>query len=121
MNEILPPMDTKAFAHILQQLEDGQLHHDLTEAIPELIAALHEAAIENGGTAKGALTLKLAFKLEGGVLQIDSGYALKLPEHKRLRTITWVTEANGISFSNPRQLGLPGVRDVSSRRKIVTV
>lgn len=58
--------ELKSFGTLLQSLEEGQLHSDLTDKITEITKALQNHVINHGGSPKAALSLKLKFGLKGG-------------------------------------------------------
>jgi hypothetical protein len=97
----------KAFGRILVELEDGQLHSDVTRELMALSRALREHA-KIRGKAKGelALTLKMACD-EHEVMTISSTYKTKLPIPPRRQSIMWLTRGGNLSPSNPKQVELP--------------
>lgn len=93
----------RSFTDFVRQLEDGGLHHELTDALRELNAAMNNHVQSYGGKCRGAITLQLDFLLEGGVFEITAKAAVKTPKPKRGKTILWSTPGNDFSRANPRQ------------------
>lgn len=102
------PDAAKTFAQLVQFLEDGDLHKELSDKLQEIHNGLRDHALAFGGKPKGQLALKLDFKLDAGVFEIVASVSTKLPEAPRGRTVAWATETGHFSASNPRQLGLFG-------------
>ena len=100
------------FSDFIRMLEHGDLHQELGGNLQEIAAALENHAMENGGLAKGKLTLTLDFKLEKGIYEISAKPKVTLPEPKRSRTIAWGTPENFFSPQDPKQLVMFGVRKV---------
>ena len=64
------------FAQFLQEAENGDLHADLSKAIRDLIAKLHDHAANTSGKAAGELSLKIKFKLDDAVVNVDDDTAV---------------------------------------------
>lgn len=94
-------------------LEDGQFSADVYEDLKQLAADMHATALQSGGKAKGELTIKLKFTMEGAVFYIAPTHLVKAEEPKRPRTPMWTTEDNRFTPNRPHQGQLFGMRDVS--------
>jgi hypothetical protein len=94
-------------------LEDGQFSADVYEDLKELAADMHATAIQSGGKAKGELTIKIKFTMEGAVFYLAPTHAVKAEAPKRPRTPMWTTEDNRFTPNRPYQGQLFGMRDVS--------
>ena len=104
-----------SFSQFVQNLDEGGLHHDLTTGLVEVVAALNDA--RQAGTEKpvAAMTIKLAFKLDGQTIDVIGDFTTKLPKVKRERSTFWTTSANRLSRNNPKQQNLP-FKDVTGER-----
>lgn len=102
----------------VRSLEDGQFDADCYEAIKELSAAMQEHAWNNGGKAKGKMTLTLAFTHEGGVTEIKANFKVAQPEPRRPKSIMWATEDHRMTRTRPGQQQLFGIRDVSGASSV---
>lgn len=88
-------------------LEDGELDHDLSLELEQLVEAMNEEAANSGGGAKGTITLSLAFKMKDGVIDIVPDTSVKRPKKARARTVFWSDAQNNLTRQNPRQQELP--------------
>ena len=98
---------------IINLLEDGELVCDLSNEISFVLDKLRDAAGPKSN-AKGSVTLKLNFCVEGVSTEIDAEIASKTPKNKRGRSFFFVTE-DGLSTEHPKQLSM-GLEDVSKRK-----
>ena len=102
------PSECRTFAILLQTLEDGVLHAELTRAVPDLIGNLANVQAEAGGEPRGSLTLTLNFRLSAdGYAETTGAFTVKDPKVKPRRTLLYVTPNNNLSARNPRQPDLP--------------
>jgi hypothetical protein len=108
-----PRDEVRTFSQFLAAAEDGQLHGQLTDAIRDIVSAMNEVRADQGGKPKATLSLSFDFKLDGSTVEVKAGYSVKLPKVERARSVFWTLPNNGLSRSNPRQMGLP-FRDVTS-------
>lgn len=107
------PGACNTMGEFVRSLEDGQFDADVYEAIKGLSAAMHEHAWNNGGKAKGKVTITLDFAQEGGVTEIKAQFKVSQPEAKRPKSIMWATEDHRMTRTRPGQAQLFGIRDVS--------
>ncbi|MEC9346089.1 MAG: hypothetical protein VYB54_07670 [Pseudomonadota bacterium] len=117
MSEHVEPGPIRSFSAALAALEDGDLDADLSEAQRELIAAINDVAIEQGGTAGGKLALTVTYKVEGGVMEVRAAFTTTPPKKPRSKSMLWTTPDNDLTRANPRQPSL--FRDVNATRKEV--
>ena len=106
-----------SFSTFVAQHEDGQLHHDLTDSIQEIVAKLNNAVMEKGGVHSAKLNLSLEFKIDSGAIEIKATHTVALPKLKRPKTIYWCTPDNCLTRKNPKQSELP-FRDVKASNEI---
>lgn len=97
----------------VRSLEDGQFDADAYAAVKRLDAALHAAALTNGGKAKGKLSITVEFEREGSVTTIKSAFKITQPEARRPKSVMWSTDDHRLSRSRPGHGELFGIRDVS--------
>ena len=110
------PDEARTFSILVASFEDGQLNSDMTQAVQDLVARLHDVARDRGGSPGGTLTLKIGFKLDGGVIETKTDFSVNMPKEIRPKSVFWATPNNNLTRSNPRQRDLPlsGPRDVTT-------
>ncbi|MTK12679.1 MAG: hypothetical protein F8N39_11520 [Clostridiaceae bacterium] len=101
------PGEILSFSQFVQNLDEGDLHHDLTNEISRIVAELNDARMEGANKPKAEMTIKLGFTLDGQTIDVTGDFATKLPRVKRERSVFWTTEKNRLSRSNPKQQTLP--------------
>ncbi|MBS1014459.1 hypothetical protein [Acetobacter persici] len=97
------PTTMRQFSQIIVECEDGQFNADLSDALRDLIGDLHNAAVSANGRAKGNMTVKIDFKLDGGVMTLTTDYSTKAPKAARAHSVFWATPENNLSRRNPKQ------------------
>jgi hypothetical protein len=107
----------RTFTAFLAQVEDGELHEDLTRALTDLIATLHDHAHATGGKPAGTIAITLKFRLDREVVEVAGDLKVSKPKTERARSIFWTTPENHLTRLNPRQQALP-FRDVAARQEI---
>lgn len=105
----------RSFGTFLADIEEGQLHADLSRALQDAVAALHDIRVEQGGKPKATLTLKLEMMLDGDVIEARGDFVQKLPKLMRRKGIFYATPDNLLTRKNPRQQELP-LRTVSETK-----
>jgi len=110
------PGEILSFSQFVANLDEGSLHHDLSEALTEIVAKLNDA--RQGGTnkPKAGMTIKLAFQLDGQTIDVIGDFDVKTPKIKRERSVFWTTSKNRLSRNNPKQQNLP-FKDVTGERR----
>jgi hypothetical protein len=101
------PAEVATFGILLQKLEEGQLHQELTEKIEHIVELLNDTRAAVGGCPKATITLKIGFKLEGETVDITGSFTTTEPKPVRMRTVLWTTPNNRLMTRNPRQGDLP--------------
>jgi hypothetical protein len=97
----------KAFAQVLDSLEDGDLHRELSRVMQEMNNDLGSMAAANGG-AKGEIKLTLKFIHDkNGTVQIASDLSTKMPKASRTKSMMWLLPSGNLANENPRQTKLP--------------
>jgi hypothetical protein len=102
----------------LNLLEEGQFGADVYHDLKDLAADMHATAIQSGGKAKGEVTIKLKFSMEGAVFYISPTHSIKVEQPKRARSLMWTTEDNRFTPNKPHQGSLFGVRDMSGSSEV---
>ncbi|KAA5602631.1 hypothetical protein F1188_20375 [Roseospira marina] len=104
-----PPTTTahRTFNTFLADVEDGQIHNELTDDLRDLVATLQNVGMETGGKASGEITVKLKLKLDGRSIDVVADVATKKPKMPRRRTTFFSTEDNRLTRNDPRQQALP--------------
>lgn len=109
---VVPAADT--FDAFVRMIEDGDFNRELTGEMRRFAGELANIAIDQGGKAKGKVSLTFDFSLEGRVTEIASKYKIDLPQPKRGKSVMWQTEDGRYTPNNPHQGQLFGVREVRS-------
>jgi len=95
------------FDELIAQIDSGQFNSDLTHELRELTVALNARAQE-GGAAKGALTIKLAFvAANNGRVEIAAEATAKRPGPRKTTETRWIGKRGELAASDPRQDPLP--------------
>ena len=103
----------RGFAVLLQQIDDGELHTELSEAVQELTTDLTDQVENMGADAKGTITLVLSLAARrNGTIDVGAEVKVKTPKPKRANTLFWPTKGGNLSSENPRQTTLP-LREVA--------
>jgi hypothetical protein len=103
----------KDAATLLGLLEDGELMSDLSAEIASTMETLRDRAGAKG-SAKGSVTLKISFDLEGQSTTIEANLSNRVPPKPRASTFMWSTET-GFANEHPRQSNM--FEDVNSRER----
>ena len=98
----------------LSALEDGQFAADCYHDLKDLNAELHEHARQNGGKAKGKLTITIDIVQDGGVTELKSTFKIARPEARRAKSVLWQTEDHRFTRTRPGQQQLFGIRDADA-------
>jgi hypothetical protein len=109
----------RAFARVLEGLNDGEAHRDLSEERFELVGKLQNEALARDAEVKGELTFKLKLKADARG-RVHTSYEVKTspPARKTSAGIMYMTKAGNLSVENERQPVLPGIRAVGPAREI---
>lgn len=99
---------------ILGVIERGDAAHEMTLEIERVLKALQDASGPKQ-KAKGSVTLKLEFEVEGSFLQIKADIASKVPKIKRGSTAYFLTQDGQITLEHPSQTEMfSGPRSMSA-------
>jgi hypothetical protein len=110
-----PPERRREFVEFLETVQEGRYVDLLGHQLKEMVLALQHDARNTGGKPKGTLTLKIAFKLEDGVLEVLANSTTALPKPVTTRSIFYALPDGRVAENNPKQLGMDlPVRDVAA-------
>jgi hypothetical protein len=97
----------RLFAQFLDQLENGELHRELSAKLQEMNNDLGAHAGQNGA-AKGEMILKLKFAHDrNGVVEVTTDLSIKMPKTARARSVAWLAPSGNLLPENPKQTKLP--------------
>lgn len=114
--------DIRALTRLIERIgEDGSFQAAGTDQMHEIIAALQNAAMEGNGKASGSLTLKIEFKLDGGMVRVGGRITASLPKAREHQSHLFVTPDNFLTLMNPRQRELPLTRVATAHGDAVRV
>lgn len=98
----------RGFAVLIQQIEDGECHGELSEAVQTMTQKLMDHLEKYGVDAKGSITLTLGFAARrNGTIEVQADVKAKHPKAKRAGSVFWATKGGNLSVDNPRQTRLP--------------
>ncbi len=102
----------RAFARMLEETADGELHSDVSAASWKLLTALFEMARETNQPASGSITLKLDFTVDAKRnVEISGGVTAKAPSAPKRLANYWLTQGGNVVFEPPERQRGP-VREV---------
>jgi hypothetical protein len=101
-------------AQLLAMLDEGDLLHEASRDLRELVSTMTNHMIEHGGPVKGEMSLKIKFSLDKGVFSLGGEHKVTAPKSPRGKTIMWTDGKGNLTLHNPKQYQMFGsVRDVS--------
>lgn len=109
---------TRPFAAWLQNVRNGELHHELSEKLADLATA----CIDTGKV--GELTLSIKLRPNGDItLMAEDNVKVKTPEHERATTLFFSDEDGNLQRTDPRHQELPlkEVTDGTGRTHLASV
>jgi hypothetical protein len=112
------PAALRNFTQLITAAEDGRLLSDLTEAVQEASLAMRDS-IQNGGKGTAELTLKVKLRLDRGLVEMEGDFNLKVPKHRRARTLLHMMPNGELSLNDYRQPDLP-LRDANAATQVRT-
>lgn len=90
--------------HLFAYLEGGELKPEIESKLKDTLDALADAAGPKG-KAKGSVTIKINFVLEGQTVEVKGEVSNKVPKVERPRSFLFYT-SQGLSTEHPRQLNM---------------
>lgn len=108
----IAPSTALNFAQVLQMIEDGRLHQQLTDDLREMVATMSDHAAEHDGKAEGEIAITIKLKLEAQMFELKPEVKTKAPKPKHSKTVFWATPQNLLTRTNPRQMDMFGDRPV---------
>lgn len=111
----------RSFARIIEQLNEGDAHRDLSDELHKLVLKLQDEAYARDAEVKGELTFKLVLKA-GPHGRVSTLYEVKskAPPRKTSAGMMFLTKGGNLSVENERQVALPGIRAVAPAREVGT-
>ncbi len=106
--EILKSEPTRSFSWVVQQIQNGDLHEELGDALREINMALVDHVQEFGGKPKAKLKIAINFHLDKGIFFITADYEVKKPARPAHGSIMYGTPGGNFSVDNQRQLQMFG-------------
>ena len=110
------PGACSTLGEFVRSVEDGQFDADCYDAIKNLAAQMQEHAWQNGGKAKGKVSISLEFIQEGTLTEIKAAFKVTAPENRRPKSVMWLTEDHRFTRTRPNQGQLFGIRDVTGQQ-----
>lgn len=111
------PEGPRGFAPFLQQIDDGELHTELSKTTQQLVGELYDFADRYRRPGKGTLTVTLSFSVDGnGAIAVAGDVKTKTPKKPRAASVFFRTPGNNLSIENPRQQKLP-LREVPASQE----
>ncbi len=108
----------RGFAVLLQQLDEGSVHAELSEVVQRVTKELSELSDANGATAKGSITLTLSLAARSnGTVDVNADVKVKTPKPRRAASTFWATASGNLSPENPKQTRLP-LREVTAAAEV---
>ena len=104
--EIQAPGTRRSFSWVIQRIQGGDLHAQLTEQLNEIGNALRQYVEDYKGAPKAKLELKLDFKLDKGVVEIIGTSKLTLPKTPAAGAIMWIDREGNFTEQHPNQMTL---------------
>lgn len=105
--------DMRSFQDVLTDLQDGEVHRQLGEALREVVRAVEAT------NQAGELSLKLSVRREGRMVCIVPKVAKKIPTPKTEATVFFASTKGDLSLDDHKQLQLREVpKAPSSLRSI---
>jgi len=115
--EEVAPEEIRDFCSILMELEKGQTHRDLSEAMYDLVAQVSD--VKKKGTLSLLLTVEPLDKSEGGPVVVRADVKACPPKPPATNTVLYVDPKGNLSRSNPFQPELEGLRVIPDETKNV--
>lgn len=109
-------VDTADVLDLIGSIDGGTLYAILQDDLDEIVQALRKRKAEGVAAPKAKMTITLAFKFDGKMVDITPDVTTKLPRPVNGRGVFWVTNDNKLSPQDPQQLELGVVRDVATDR-----
>ncbi|MGN6609961.1 MAG: hypothetical protein ACTHMS_23495 [Jatrophihabitans sp.] len=95
-------VQTRPFADVLQALQRGKTHRELSSSLQALTSAVVDTH------RKGTLTLKLTLSInKAGMIEVDDAVSLVLPKQDRTTSLFFPDKDRNLVRDDPNQLALP--------------
>lgn len=98
----------RSFARVFEQLADGDLHAEASDALHKLTKLLRALAKERESQACGRITIVLDIEIDKkGMAEIEGSITVKEPKPPKRRGILYTTAGGNLTAEDPRQKKLP--------------
>lgn len=114
--EFQAPGAAPSFSYVIQRIQNGDLHAQLTAHLSEIAQALQQYVDDYKGAPKAALKLELKFKLDKGAVEITGTTSVTLPKAPAAGGYLWIDRNGRFTENHPSQMQLfatGGPRSVS--------
>lgn len=118
MDQIITEGGRNAARTIGQVLRLAKIDAAAFAKLGELISKLDQHVHDYGGSAKGALTIKLDFRVDRDGVETRAKVTANTPEAPATRSNSFIGADGDLTGSNPLQPDLP-LRDVMARESAV--
>ena len=105
----------RPFAAVLQDMRQGDLHSELSDALADVVAA----ALEHRKPGQVTLTLTIKPNPDETTVYVQDKIAAKVPEADRPPSLFFTSERGDLTRKDPRQEELP-LREVNQETGEVT-
>lgn len=100
----------RPFADVLQELQGGRTHSDLSEALHALTTAVREHG--KAGTLQLTVKIDPVSKGDGSTVTVTANVVSKAPRSEPKKSIFFLADDGNLCRDDPRQLHLP-LREVT--------
>lgn len=109
------PFELRTADQILAMPDNGEFLQQFLDDHQDLILALHQHQMTQGGKAKGSFTIKVSYTLDKMLtMNVEAETKFDKPKKPKAAATLWTTADGMLTLQNPRQPSLPGIRDVTS-------
>lgn len=91
-------------AQLLQDIDRGTVEDELSDVYVNLIEKLRQIGDSQGGKPTGAITLKVKFRYDRGLMDVDATVAVSEPRPIRGRCIMYPAREGGLSKDHQNQM-----------------
>lgn len=110
---------TRSGTRFLEKVADGQCAADLSAAIHKLGLKLAAETRNRQTKAAGEIAIKLKFVAEpNGIVGVGYEINAKEPKPSTSGSVFWITKGGNFASENPRQVSIPGIREVPRNAEV---
>jgi hypothetical protein len=93
----------RSFAQTAAMMDGGNFDRKAQGQLEKLIKQMQAAAINNGGLAKGSMTIKIDFKVDGSIVEMSPTISTSAPKSRFGKSVLWADD-QGLTVQNPNQM-----------------